>query len=798
MPDHLDRQTEAEELLADDGSARPVNLYGESGIGKTYVLRHAANLPAAQTFPDGIAYLIAKGMSLDDLLQALFEEFYECNPPLKVSGGEIRRDLKQKQALVIIDSFGLERDDAQALILAAPGCHFVIASSERTLWEGKPFPLKGLPVEDAIALVELELDRRLDGEERAAAEKLCTRLQGHPLNIRMQASGVREQRCSLEDVARGEVSPPALNDEEEQVLVMLSVVQDAPLGISQLGGKNVSALQPILDRLERQHLIEKRDLRYNLSGTLSKELAEGGDVARAMEQAFRYFTEWAEVNQTNLSGLLEEAPALLSLLRSGLEAGRFRDVIELGRAIDTAFAWGRRWGAWREILEGVLHSARQVRNQDAEAWALHQLGTRAFCLDGRRAGLPRLRQALSIRRAIGDHPGAAATRHNIGVIRRRPWFLAWRPDAPLWMFGMLIPLLIFLGGYAARSAMDSGSVTHTATVRNEGNGRGSVVSIPTGIRCGTQCKAKFRNRTMLSLVATASPGSVFAGWSGGGCSGTGACSVTMGSDRSVTARFDASAFPTSSLTLTRTGTGGGIVTSAPSGISCGATCMASFGNGTSVMLVATASPGSVFAGWSGGGCSGTGACSIVMNGDQSVTAAFEKLVRSLSVTRTGAGTGIVTSNPLGISCSSTCKAGFSDGSSVMLTAQADPNSVFAGWSGGGCSGTGACSIVMNGDQSVIADFVGAVALTIHSAVGGSVGVTVNGNGMPTCTSDCRILVIPRSEVQLVPLPNKGFSFNGWTDACSFATPPPEKPLFLCILDVSTDMSTTALFGVVVG
>jgi hypothetical protein len=40
----------------------------------------------------------------------------------------------------------------------------------------------------------------------------------------------------------------------------------------------------------------------------------------------------------------------------------------------------------------------------------------------------------------------------------------------------------------------------------------------------------------VNLTATASPDSVFIGW-GGACGGAGACSVTMNSDKSVTANF---------------------------------------------------------------------------------------------------------------------------------------------------------------------------------------------------------------------------------------------------------------------
>ena len=76
------------------------------------------------------------------------------------------------------------------------------------------------------------------------------------------------------------------------------------------------------------------------------------------------------------------------------------------------------------------------------------------------------------------------------------------------------------------------------------------------------------------------------------------------------------------LSVSKTGTGSGTVTSSPSGINCGSTCSASFSSGTSVTLTAAPVSGSTFTGWSGEGCSGTGTCSVSMTANRSVTAEF--------------------------------------------------------------------------------------------------------------------------------------------------------------------------------
>lgn len=75
------------------------------------------------------------------------------------------------------------------------------------------------------------------------------------------------------------------------------------------------------------------------------------------------------------------------------------------------------------------------------------------------------------------------------------------------------------------------------------------------------------------------------------------------------------------LTVNRI-TGMGRVRSLDRGISCGTDCTESYGAGTQVTLRAQPMWGATFAGWSGGGCSGTGDCTLTLNADTTVTAAF--------------------------------------------------------------------------------------------------------------------------------------------------------------------------------
>jgi hypothetical protein len=76
----------------------------------------------------------------------------------------------------------------------------------------------------------------------------------------------------------------------------------------------------------------------------------------------------------------------------------------------------------------------------------------------------------------------------------------------------------------------------TLTVSKIGMGTGTVSSSPAGINCGSACNAAFSGGTAVTLKATPSKRSVFAGWSGA-CTGTGSCTVTLTQSKSVTASF---------------------------------------------------------------------------------------------------------------------------------------------------------------------------------------------------------------------------------------------------------------------
>ena len=75
------------------------------------------------------------------------------------------------------------------------------------------------------------------------------------------------------------------------------------------------------------------------------------------------------------------------------------------------------------------------------------------------------------------------------------------------------------------------------SVSKNGTGSGTVISSPTGINCGSTCSYTFGYNVPVTLTAAPTSRSAFGGWSGGGCSGTGTCIVTLTASTSVTANF---------------------------------------------------------------------------------------------------------------------------------------------------------------------------------------------------------------------------------------------------------------------
>ena len=417
-PPFADRVGREAELAAVRAAAQHVNVHGPGGIGKTYVLLAALDADAA--------YIAATGRPVDDVLQALCEELFECEPPLVLTPSRRRKELWGVDAVVALDDVRAEAQEAQRLLTDAPRCRFVMTSRRRALAQSTSVRIAGLAEPAGRDLIAAELGRSLAPDERAAAGRLVGQLGGHPLMLRQAAGLAAETGVGLAELADALTgSDPAralsarlqasLELEDRELVEQLAVASGAPLGterVAELVGRPDTADR--LAALEARHLVASHSPRYSLVGALA-EAPPSERLHQLRERAAMALARWAE--GARAPAVRDEARALLALLAWAHEAGRHGLALRLARALDRPLALGRRMGAWLEALELARASAAASGDAAAEAWALHQLGTRAFALGSPAAAIELLEDALRRRENLGDGRGSANTRHNLEFIR---------------------------------------------------------------------------------------------------------------------------------------------------------------------------------------------------------------------------------------------------------------------------------------------------------------------------------------------------------------------------------------------
>jgi hypothetical protein len=307
------------------------------------------------------------------------------------------------------------------------------------------------------------------------------------------------------------------------------------------------------------------------------------------------------------------------------------------------------------------------------------------------------------------------------------------------------------------------------TVTKNGAGIGQVTSTPTGINCGSDCSEEFAEDTLVTLTGTSIENTKPVLWSGcDSVNGENKCVVTMSAAKNVTATFD---LEDRLLTVTKSGTGTGTVTSSPAGISCGVDCSEEYDHGTFVTLSPTPDPGSVFVEWTDA-CTGSGACQVFMSAAKTVDAKFEPgpTGPTLTVTSGGTGTGEVACEVNGGSAEP-CEKTYEEGDELTLVPIADSGSEFAGFQNGtgsaiGCAGIAPCSFTITENSEVEAPF-DLIDRTLTISEGGT------GTGSVQCDTGsgpeaCAGTYPDGTEVTLIPTADPGSEFGGFENGTGSA------------------------------
>ena len=166
------------------------------------------------------------------------------------------------------------------------------------------------------------------------------------------------------------------------------------------------------------------------------------------------------------------------------------------------------------------------------------------------------------------------------------------------------------------------------------------------------------------------------------------------------------------LTVQFAGAGGGSVTG--QGLNCisGTACTIGIARIEPtalprIDLSALANSASLFSGW-GAPCSGTGNCTLVMDGPKTITATFDAVPVQITLNVIGLGgqQGTIVSDDGAITCNGSCPA-LTHAASATFTLVAKPgsSSTFAGWTDGPCHGAGPkCTFALNGPTNITATF----------------------------------------------------------------------------------------------
>lgn len=235
--------------------------------------------------------------------------------------------------------------------------------------------------------------------------------------------------------------------------------------------------------------------------------------------------------------------------------------------------------------------------------------------------------------------------------------------------------------------------SYSVNTATAGAGSGSVTLNPPG--------GAYPYSTVVTVTATADPGSAFTGWSGD-CTGTGSCVMTIDGNKSVTAGFNRHQYTVAVNASPAAGgsvSGGGV-----------------YNHGASVTVKATANAGYSFVHWAEGDneLSTSAQYPFTATGNRTLVAVFRLSKYTVTTATAGHGIGSVTLDPPG--------GVYDYGASITAIATAEPGSIFVGWSGD-CTGAGNCTLSIDSNKSVTATFIGSTDLLPGKAVSKSASVS---------------------------------------------------------------------------
>ncbi len=495
-----DRELDEVVELLDDRLERLVMLVGPAGVGKQALLQEMSasdRLPSGLRHGAGISPILTGEEDLEDLLQAIWEEFYESADPSTVVPRQRRRDLREIETLLFIPNIDATAEHLPRVLEAMPRSFLCVSGQEEATQAlpGEEIPIDGLGRPEGMMLFEELYRSAVPDAVRHEIDRLCADTGGNPGLIELLAKDARkagrrmtdgEQRTPLEvwladrqrrEAADGEAplgGPEGIRVMEKARAVGAMTPREV-LADHRDFSRFVDGYRAIDGFVEGGHL-EKGSPRYRLNPVLDDVVPPGhteADGDQVLGEVFESTVRWAR--GASLPVIYENRAFVLRMMMwaalSADELGprtttdtlgpaqqRQRDMIELGKLAEPALALGGRHGAWEQLLVGVENAARadlDARSDaathggdaDAEApsavrsspnaddlgWALHQRGSRALVRDELRTARSLCNESLRHRE---DELGRELTRKNMTLIP-----LAVVPFAVLVLMPLFLALL---------------------------------------------------------------------------------------------------------------------------------------------------------------------------------------------------------------------------------------------------------------------------------------------------------------------------------------------------------------------
>lgn len=487
FPEVIDRIDAIERAVTALVAARAVLFHGPSGSGKTTLLRHLSRTATndapdgAGAWPDGTILLTARQTPSPDLLQVLFRALHASDTPVHATQLQLENGLRERQTLVLVDDLPGSAEQVREVLSTAPACAFALASeTDPGELDVVRVPLPGLPPDGAVELVSKAIDREPSPLEAARIRELHRRLDGSPLLLLQVAAMIPAGDVDLETAAAAtdDEDPvgalagrldEALPDPQRRALLALEAVRPATLSASDAAAiADLDDPLGTLEALAHRGLVRVDGSRYRGAGGLAAAVARRHDRAVWRSRAQEHFASLAAEPGVGPSSELERESLSWSLDQA-IGSSRWASALALARAVEGDLALRSRWEAWGEVIERALEAARALDDAAAEAWALHQRGTRALALGETDRAIHDLERALDLREGIGEEDAAAATLANLSLLRgdevvatppvrgrKRAAGLPWALLAVALVILGAIGLLVLRGG--GTEPVDAGSV----------------------------------------------------------------------------------------------------------------------------------------------------------------------------------------------------------------------------------------------------------------------------------------------------------------------------------------------------